>query len=113
MEKLMYGKTTASLRDPAEKAAQIESIFMNFDSKYSAPEFIDPEFKDYDQQRFIEVFSRLEQNILKAEQNLDLTQICNDFELPGMGPMTRLEWIAFVNFHTLRHINQLEKMPQS
>jgi hypothetical protein len=48
--------------------------------------------------------------LAEAVKLLDLSVICLDFELPGMGMLTRLEWIDFYVFHTRRHIVQLERI---
>lgn len=40
----------------------------------------------------------------------DLSFICLDFELPGTGALTGLEWIHFLSTHTRRHVRQLRNI---
>lgn len=107
---VLEGSVEKASRDPEEKVAQVAGLFLDFDTKMKSPEFIDPEMKTYDAQRFINFFSKFKINLDEAANRLDLSQVCLDFEIPGFGPMTRFEWIAFVLFHTQRHVRQLEKI---
>lgn len=107
---VLEGRIEKTSRDPEEKAGQIAAIFLDFDTKRKSPEFIDPTMKTYDVQRFNDFFRKFKADLDEAANRLDLSQICLDFEIPGLGAMTRFEWIAFVLFHTQRHVRQLEKI---
>lgn len=93
---------------PADlKVAQIKEIFLNFDTKFDSPEFIYPQEKDYDKIQQLDELRRIQTDLGKAINTLDLTKTCNSFELPGMGYLTRLEGLYFVTYHTQRHTKQL------
>ncbi|NMH29621.1 DinB family protein [Flavobacterium silvaticum] len=98
-------------REPEnEKVKQLVSIFLDPDNKFDAPEFIVPENKAFDIERFHSYFADFSSQLQAATQGNDLSYICKGFEIPGLGPMTRLEFVAFTVFHTQRHIRQLERM---
>ncbi|MGK4569346.1 DinB family protein [Flavobacterium sp. 3HN19-14] len=109
---VLNGNTAATDRDPEEKIAQLRDLFMNFDTKMQSPVFIIPEFKKYKTEKFVTFFKNLEEDLSEAIENLDLSQTCLDFEIPGFGKLTRIELIAFVIFHTQRHIHQMRKISQ-
>ena len=41
---------------------------------------------------------------------LDLSATCLDFEMPGIGALTRLEWLWFYVWHTQRHLRQVKNI---
>lgn len=107
---VLEGRIEKASRDPEEKVGQIAAMFLDFSTKMESPEFINPEMKTYDAQRFIDFFRTFKANLDEAANRLELSQVCLDFEIPGFGTMTRFEWIAFVLFHTQRHVHQLERI---
>lgn len=107
---VLEGRIEKASRDPEEKVGQVAALFLDFDTKMKSPEFINPEMRTYDAQRFMDFFRKFKADLDEAANRLDLSQVCLDFEIPGFGAMTRLEWIAFVLFHTQRHVRQLEKI---
>lgn len=107
---LLNGNTEESQRPADQKVQQVADVFLNFGIKMKSPEFIIPQMKQYDQQRFMAFYEDYSAQLQLAAAKLDLTEICIDFELPGFGPMTRLEWLSFVLFHTQRHTAQLERI---
>ncbi len=107
---MLENDTVATDRDPSEKLEIIARDFLNFDTKMSSPAFLVPENKVFDQERLTMNLHQLFDDIMAAGARLDLTQVCRTFELPGYGPMTRLEWIFFVYCHTSRHTYQLKGM---
>ncbi|MES1249307.1 MAG: hypothetical protein ABUL46_01415, partial [Chitinophaga rupis] len=40
----------------------------------------------------------------------DLLVTCLGFDMPTVGPLTRIEWLSFAVVHTQRHIWQLKKI---
>lgn len=107
---LLDGQSDQKRLPANEKVPLIISIFLNFDKKFNAPEFIVPENKEFDPGRFRDFFQQMEKDLLATLNGLDLEYLVKGFEVPGMGPMTRLELLAFALFHTQRHIRQIEKM---
>lgn len=110
---VLEGNVADTSRDPAEKLPVISEVFLNFETKMKSPDFIDPEMKIYDAERFAAFFAKFKPELHEAANRLDLTKTCLDFEVPSMGKMTRLEWIAFVLFHTQRHTHQLQKIREA
>jgi hypothetical protein len=47
---------------------------------------------------------------IRAVQTLDLTSTCLEFELPGFGKFTRMEWGNFILYHSQRHIHQMKNI---
>ena len=86
--KLFKGRTEKTTRKPDKNIKELESIFLDFNTKMDSPEFLKPEIKDYN-------------------KNYDVTLTCLDFELPGFEKFTILEWINFALIHTQRHTKQL------
>jgi len=104
---LLYGKTKKADRDPAEKIETLEKIFLDFNTKLTSPDFILPSNRVQEKEDLLGKLESLWNRIDKAAGELDLDEICLDFEMPGMGTLTRLEWICFFICHTRRHIFQL------
>ena len=109
---VLNGGTETTDRDPENKVAQIRDIFMDFSNKMQSPSFIIPEYKHYKIEAFTSFFENLRHEITAAIDNLDLSETCLDLELPGIGKLTRIEWISFVIFHTQRHIHQMRNISQ-
>lgn len=109
---LFNGGAFETDRDPEMNIAPIRNLFMDFDSKFESPESIVPADKDYGRGAFVSYFHQLSAEIDEAVAQLDMSCTCSGFELPGFGLMTRVEWIAFVVYHTQRHIHQMRKLSQ-
>jgi hypothetical protein len=107
---VISGRTAAATRPPDEKVAGIAAIFLDFTTKLSSPDFIVPAEGHYDKQELINRLRVVWTKLAEAVKLLDLTLVCLDFEFPGSGTLTRLEWISFYVFHTRRHINQLHRI---
>jgi hypothetical protein len=74
-----------------------------------APEFIIPATETHDKDDLLNFFKAGREQIGKAIKTLDLTATCH---MPIFGKPTRLELIAFVIFHTLRHTNQVKHITE-
>lgn len=107
---VISGRTVAATRPPDEKVAGIAGIFLDFTTKLSSPPFIVPAEGDYAKAGMISRLKVVWTKLAEAVRLLDLSVICLDFEFPGSGTLTRLEWIDFYIFHTQRHIVQLHRI---
>ncbi|MBD3583709.1 DinB family protein [Flavobacterium selenitireducens] len=107
---LFAAETAASDRDPEEKIEMVAGVFLDFDKKYESPESIVPEEKTYDRQDYLKFYKDFLRTLGELAANLDMSRICLGFEIPGFGPMTRLEFLSFVLFHTQRHVRQMENI---
>ncbi len=105
--KLLNGATIPTERAADERVAWIEEIFLNYNTKMQAPDFIVPEVREYDKSEMIATLGSIRTNIIESARTLDLSETCTAFELPNSGKFTRFEWIAFVAIHTTRHNHQL------
>ena len=95
-------------REPDANIEKLKAIFLDYSSKMKSPEFIEPEKKDYNKSEQLEAFKKIEAEVVEAIDTLDLTKLCTQFEFPGIGNLTRLEIINFIDFHTQRHTHQLK-----
>lgn len=107
---LLQGTTTDTERDPAAFVPNLKSTFLNFEEKMQSPEFVVPEDKIYGKQDMIASLSAKIADTKMAIRDLDLSLTCTDFVLPQTPPMTRLEWVYFLIYHTQRHTEQLKKL---
>jgi hypothetical protein len=107
---VISGRTVAATRPPDEKVAGIAAIFLDFTTKLSSPDFIIPAEGHYDKQEIMNRLRVVWTKLAAAVKLLDLSVVCLDFEFPGSGTLTRLEWIKFYIFHTRRHIAQLHRI---
>ncbi len=104
----LTGNVAPTTRDPKKFVQPLSEAFLNFSIKMQSPEFILPSQHYF---RKVELLQRLQQQtglIMDfVRSDADMEQTCLDFELPGVGTLTRYEWINFVLVHTLRHNKQI------
>lgn len=94
-------------RDPGEKIAGFKATFLDFSTKMKSPDMVAPEDGPYQKQEAIEELqSGFEQLKLNAGQ-ANLNELVEG--LP-MGPVTKLELLHFVLYHTQRHVHQMKKI---
>ena len=107
MTKALQMDAKPAERDPGEKIEQLQKIFLDFSRKLTQPDFIVPEERIYEKQASIEElhqsFDRFKESIVSANLS-DLVE-----GLP-LGPITKLEIIHFVLYHTQRHLHQMTKI---
>ena len=96
--------------EPNISEAFIKGLFLDFTTKMISPQFILPPDEATEKEELISHLKTVSGKVTEAIQTLNLTEICLDFALPGMGEMTRAEWIFFIIYHTQRHIHQLENI---
>jgi len=99
-------------RAPDAGVGQIKSIFLDFNAKLQAPEFIIPIETVHHKEQQLKELERIHQAYLDAATHLDLSYTCLGFKLPGAGYLTRLEWMWLNVYHIQRHIRQLKNIVQ-
>lgn len=109
---LLLGHTSPADRDPAENVAQIRKVFLDFSTKLKSPDFILPSDDAKDRTALIGMLERNREEMGRIIREDDLTLVCQDDPFPGVGCFTRLEWISFMNCHSLRHAHQLHHIHQ-
>jgi len=109
-DKILLGNTKPTEGTVDSKVEQIKNIFLNFDRKFTAPAFIEPDDKIYEKQVLLAELNAICNSLTRIIPDLDLSLTCLDFELPGLGFLTRLELVSFLIYHTQRHTHQLNEM---
>jgi D-mannonate dehydratase len=104
---LFAGEKKKTIRKPDDNIKVLESIFLNFDIKMDAPDFLKPEIIDYNKNSLTLALLKIESELLNSCETYDLTLTCLDFELPNFEKFTIYEWINFALFHAQRHTKQL------
>ena len=107
---ILYGSVKTVDRDPGAKINDTKDVFLDFSIKMNAPDFTLPSDQPRTQDEMLQILTQVWTRMKVAAQTLDLAVTCTDFEIPGFGAFTRLEWIWFYIFHTQRHIHQLHKI---
>ena len=107
---VLEGNVKPTNRNAEEHVLMLRDIFLNFEHKMKSPDFILPTDDKHDRQVIAADLANALADIAAVAkvENLDLT--CTDFEMPGLGQLTRIELISFVDVHTQRHIHQLKNI---
>lgn len=106
----VHSDTQPTERNPVEHAEMLKQAFLNFDIKMTSPDFILPDDEPKDKEQLIGALEESLKGLEQSAKTQDLSATCTAFEMPTMGPLTRIEWLSFANAHTLRHIHQLKKI---
>jgi len=106
--RVLKGNAEETKRDPFEKVAIIESIFLDYTKKLRSPEFILPSNEVKDKTYFIKAFEGTRTELKHFIETADLTRTFIDFPFPQLGTFTGWEWICFAVSHSKRHIRQMK-----
>jgi hypothetical protein len=96
-------------RDPEPGIESLKKMFLNFENKFNAPEFIVPGKDHYNKQEMINELRESMAYIKNEGSKADLSEIV---DLPVLGTNSKLELLHFVLYHTQRHVQQLKKIKQ-
>ena len=107
MAKAMLMDAKPAGRDPGERIEELKKIFLDFSHKLQSPEFIVPEEGNYERQPAIDTLNNAFNQFKENANSADLNGLVQGLPL---GPITKLEIIHFVLFHTQRHLNQMKKI---
>lgn len=107
---LFAGNTQKMIRKFDEHVKELDGLFLNFNIKMDAPDFLKPEITNYNKDSLRLSLAKIESDLLKASETNDLTLTCLDFEVPGFEKFTIYEWINFALVHTQRHTHQLNSI---
>jgi uncharacterized damage-inducible protein DinB len=106
--KVLNGNSKETERDPFEKTALIETVFLDYTKKLQSPGFILPSEAPKNKDYFLKAFETTRKELRNAITNLDLARTLTDFPFPQMGEFTGWEWICFAVSHSKRHIRQMK-----
>lgn len=95
---------TATDRASDANVARLEKIFLDFESKLSAPDIIRPSDSPHHKQSLLTALEKTRTQIRNIALSSDLSLLAGP---TPAGDMTRLELLHFVVFHTQRHLHQL------
>jgi hypothetical protein len=108
MEKVVRADAKPAARDAGERIPELKKIFLDFSHKMKSPEFIVPEAGPYEKEAAMEelgkAFAKLKE---AAEAADDLSGLATGLPL---GPITKLELLHFVLYHTQRHTHQMKRI---
>jgi hypothetical protein len=90
--------------------AAIRPWWEDLNQKFKSPEFIAPDEEPKSKNDVLSKLRDRKEKNLKILAYEDLSQICLDFELPGIGYLTRYEWLWFLQMHLKRHTFQLKNI---
>ncbi|MEP6617264.1 MAG: DinB family protein [Ginsengibacter sp.] len=107
MAKAMQMEATAAERDPGERIDDLKKNFLDFSKKMKSPDFIVPAPGPYQKETTID---ELEKAFEQFKQSTDHANLSGLLEKLPLGPITKLELLHFVLFHTQRHLYQLNKI---
>ncbi|NRF40532.1 DinB family protein [Pedobacter foliorum] len=105
-------KAVPTERDPGKKIDLIKGIFLDFTTKMTSPDFVLPSPPPHKKEVLVADLNTMKDQITEAIKTLDLTETHMNFEIPGFGKFTRLEWINFLIYHMQRHTHQIKNIQQ-
>ena len=107
MAKAMQMNAKPAERDPGERIEDLKKVFLDFSKKLKSPEFIVPEEGTYEKQHTID---DLNKSFNQFKDNANSANLNDLIEGLPLGPITKLEIIHFVLFHTKRHLHQMKNI---
>jgi uncharacterized damage-inducible protein DinB len=106
----MQGKIGEPKADTRALIPTLKNIFLDFSLKMKSPEFVEPTTKPLSKQDTAGRLHKVNEDLEKIIYSLDPEVTCIDFEFPGIGMMSRVEWQHFLLYHTQRHLRQLKNV---
>ncbi|WP_336518253.1 DinB family protein [Pollutibacter soli] len=107
---LFKGKNSTTDRSPDEYCKSLSDLFLNFELKFPTAEFIAPSAGPHDKNEMAAAIKTIFDEASDYADKNDLDLLCMEFEFPGIGNLTRLEWLHFYTVHTQRHIRQIKNI---
>jgi hypothetical protein len=97
-------------RDPDVRIPELKKVFLNFSVKMESPGFIMPENGPYEKHSISEELKNSFIRFREATIHANLSELVEDLPL---GPITKLEIIHFVLYHSQRHLHQMKKISRA
>jgi hypothetical protein len=105
---VVNGSTGATHRSPDQYVQALKDMFLDFNLKFVAAPVITPADKNYDKDYLKKKLATAFESFIQIAETKDLTDSCLEVNFPGMGHLTRLEWMYQTVYHTQRHTQQLK-----
>jgi uncharacterized protein len=107
---VLTSETVPTERKADEKIAALESIFLDFGTKLKSPVSIIPSDEPLDKAELIQTLGEIRNKLIQIAAIEDLSTTCTKRSFPGIGKLTRWEWLNFVVFHSTRHARQIRNI---
>jgi len=107
MAKVMLMDAKPAERDPGERIEGLKKAFLDLSNKFDSPGFIVPEEGPYERQPTI---NKLNRSFNEFKENVNCANLNYLVEGLPLGPITKLEIVHFVLYHTQRHLHQMKKI---
>jgi hypothetical protein len=106
-------KTRQADRDIDAYLPSIRPWWEDLNQKFTSPEVLRPDDKHHSKKELLSKLQQVREKDLAIVAQEDLSLICLDFELPGVGYLTRYEWLWFIEMHLRRHLFQLQNIKKT
>lgn len=107
MAKALSMESKPAERDPGERIPELKRVFLDFTHPLKSPDFIVPEDRIYVKTESLEELKESFELFKKNATGANLNELVEGLPL---GPITKLEMLHFVLYHTQRHLHQLKKI---
>jgi len=107
MAKAMQMEAKPANRNPEERIEGLKNVFLDFSRKLTQPDFLIPENQVYKKQPAID---ELKKSFNEFKANASRANLNELVEGLPLGPITKLEIIHFVLYHTQRHLHQMKNI---
>jgi hypothetical protein len=104
------GHTSPAHRDYDANLPKIRPWWEDLNQKFNSPDPLKPDDQPRSKSVLLSELNRVKAKDIAIVDKADLSEVCLDFELPGIGYLTRYEWLWFNEMHLKRHKFQLENM---
>lgn len=94
-------------RDAAERVPELKAIFLDYANKMKSPDGIVPGDGPFEKDELMDKLKIAFEDFAKNANHTELDGLVMD--LP-FGPITKLELLHFVVYHTTRHLQQLKRI---
>ncbi|XZF14930.1 DinB family protein [Chitinophagaceae bacterium MMS25-I14] len=99
----LSGKLTG--RDPELRTDELKGIFLDFERKFTSPEFIRPTQDVYAKESVIADLRAVMTEVEEISRGSDPAEVIDH---PAFGDITKLELLHFVIYHSQRHLKQMQ-----
>lgn len=110
IHQMLNGSAEQTTRNPEAHIAYLQEIMANMAVKAQSAPMLLPGEQPLSRSQIQERLMTAQDNFLADIRQLDLSETCTTLEFPGVGLMTRIEFISFAAFHAGRHCRQIENI---